>query len=194
MKIILILLTCLYPIVIFYSLSEFPARWVSLFLLFFFLARMILNKKNQSTSSHSPIFIHPHAYKILSSGIILMFVLSFLWDTSIGLLFYPAMINSLLAIVFLYSLFYPPSMIERIARLSQPLLPSYAVIYTRKVTYVWLVFFILNTFIASYTALFSNLQVWTLYNGLIAYALMGLLFVIEYGIRLKIKKDHNDEC
>jgi uncharacterized membrane protein len=40
---------------------------------------------------------------------------------------------------------------------------------------------------ALYTALFTSMATWTLYNGLIAYLLMGLLFAGEYLVRLRVK-------
>jgi uncharacterized membrane protein len=74
-------------------------------------------------------------------------------------------------------------MIERFARLAQPDLPEVAVIWTKKVTSVWCLFFILNTCIALYTVLFTSTQIWVLYNGFISYLLMGLLFAGEFILR-----------
>ena len=51
--------------------------------------------------------------------------------------------------------------------------------YCRQVTLVWVVFFILNGTVASLTACCAALEVWSLYNGLIAYGAMGLLFTTE---------------
>jgi uncharacterized membrane protein len=41
----------------------------------------------------------------------------------------------------------------------------------------------LNGSMALITALWSSFEVWSLYNGLIAYVLMGLLFGGEYWVR-----------
>ncbi|NQY50862.1 MAG: hypothetical protein HRT50_17520, partial [Colwellia sp.] len=97
-----------------------------------------------------------------------------------------------LALIFSYSLVNPPPIIERLARLTQADLPDHAVIYTRTVTKVWLGFFILNGLVACYTALFTSLQTWTIYNGFIAYILMAILFYGEYLVRLRVQKlnDH----
>jgi uncharacterized membrane protein len=46
----------------------------------------------------------------------------------------------------------------------------------------------MNGLIACYTAFFTSLETWTLYNGLIAYILMGLLFAGEYVVRLRVQK------
>jgi uncharacterized membrane protein len=78
--------------------------------------------------------------------------------------------------------------VERLARLQQPDLPPQGVRYTRRVTQVWCGFFIINGSIALITALWSSFAWWSLYNGLIAYVLMGLLFAGEYLIRRRTQK------
>lgn len=99
----------------------------------------------------------------------------------------PVVINGACLIGFASTLYHPPSMIERFARLQEPELDDKGVAYTRQVTKVWCVFFVINGSIALYTALFTSMAIWTLYNGLIAYGLMGLLFAVEYCVRLRVK-------
>jgi uncharacterized membrane protein len=55
------------------------------------------------------------------------------------------------------------------------------------VTGVWACFFVLNGAAAFYTARFTTLETWALYNGLIAYVLIGTLFAIEFAIRTVVK-------
>ncbi len=74
-----------------------------------------------------------------------------------------------------------------LARLREPVLPEIAIVYTRQVTKVWCLFFMLNGLVAASLTLWAPLSWWTLYNGLIAYALMGLLFFIEWLIRQKVR-------
>mgnify|MGYP003988786837 FL=1 len=90
-------------------------------------------------------------------------------------------------VLFFVSLLHPPTIVERFARIQNPNLPEAAVRYTRKVTIVWCVFFVCNGCAALYTALFSSLETWTLYNGAISYALMGILFAGEYLIRRRLQ-------
>jgi uncharacterized membrane protein len=99
--------------------------------------------------------------------------------------FYPAIANAAMLLLFLWSLWSPPSVIERLARLQHSDLPPEGVVYTRRVTQVWCGFFIVNGSIALATALFSSVEIWSLYNGLIAYLLMGILFIGEYLVRIK---------
>ncbi|MBT4752356.1 MAG: hypothetical protein HOO07_01735 [Candidatus Marinimicrobia bacterium] len=77
----------------------------------------------------------------------------------------------------------PISIIERIARISEPDLTDKAIAYTRKVTWVWSLFFLLNGVLAVITALWASEEIWLLYNGLIAYILIFTLFQGELIVR-----------
>lgn len=55
--------------------------------------------------------------------------------------------------------------------------------YCFKVTLIWCVFFILNGSAAVYTVFSKNDKIWSVYNGGIAYFLMGLLFAVEFIVR-----------
>jgi uncharacterized membrane protein len=76
-------------------------------------------------------------------------------------------------------------MIERFARLSCPELPLAGIQYTRRVTAVWCLFFILNGSVAAASA-FSTREWWLLYNGLISYLLMGALYLGEWLVRRQV--------
>ncbi|WP_116367598.1 hypothetical protein [Parahaliea mediterranea] len=104
--------------------------------------------------------------------------------------YYPVAINGALLLLFGASLQRGPSLIERIARLREPDLPPEAVRYTRRVTQIWCLFFLLNGAAALYTALACSLQTWALYNGGIAYLLMGLLFAGEFCLRQQLRRQH----
>lgn len=100
-------------------------------------------------------------------------------NSELLLRFYPALVNLGLLIAFGATLVSGPSMIEKFARLGKPDLPPEAVIYTRHVTWVWCGFFVLNGTFSTYTALYWSEADWSLYNGAIAYGLIGVLLVAE---------------
>ncbi|ATM94735.1 putative inner membrane protein [Yersinia frederiksenii] len=104
------------------------------------------------------------------------------------LLFYPVVVNILLLSLFAYSLFYPPPIIERLARLAEPELSPQAVAYTRKVTLVWCVFFAVNGTISLATCLYSNMHLWVLYNGGLSYLLIGSLMGLEWIVRKRVQQ------
>lgn len=72
---------------------------------------------------------------------------------------------------------------ERFARMTNEDLSADRERYCRSVTRVWCGFFLANACVSLALALFSSLAVWALYNGAIAYGLMGTIFVGEYAIR-----------
>ncbi|TWG81834.1 putative membrane protein [Cupriavidus gilardii J11] len=107
-------------------------------------------------------------------------------DHALPLKLYPALVNLMMLAVFGWSLLHPPTVVERLARLRDPDLPPHAVRYTRRVTQVWCAFFVINGGIAAYTAWFASDRIWALYNGGIAYALIGLLFGAEWLVRQRV--------
>jgi uncharacterized membrane protein len=111
-----------------------------------------------------------------------------LWDAHRAVRFYPVFMNAAMLMAFAASLFGGPSMIERLARIAEPDLPPSGVAYTRKVTMVWCVFLALNGLAALWTALFASMEVWTIYNGFIAYLLMGALFGGEFLVRRVVRR------
>ncbi|MFP3568820.1 hypothetical protein [Paraburkholderia sp. SIMBA_030] len=102
-----------------------------------------------------------------------------LTNSELLLRLYPSLVNLGLLIAFGATLVRGPSMIEKFARLGNPDLPPSAVRHTRRVTQVWCVFFVLNGAFSAYTALYWSRASWSLYNGAIAYGLIGVLLVAE---------------
>lgn len=99
---------------------------------------------------------------------------------------YPAMINLIMLLIFGLSLKYPPSMIEVFARIQQPELPAAAINYTRHVTMVWCLFFLINGSLAAYTAMNTSRETWAFYNGFLTYIIMGILFAGEWLVRRRL--------
>ena len=114
-------------------------------------------------------------------------------DSIVALQLYPVVMSVGFLLLFLYSLAVPPSMVEKIARLNDSDLPDAGVRYTRNVTMVWSVFFLLNGAIAAFTVWMGDRALWALYNGLIAYLLMGALMIAEYWVRGKVRKTFENE-
>jgi uncharacterized membrane protein len=122
----------------------------------------------------------------------LLLVAGAVWANALlPLKLYPVLVNAAFLAAFAYSLASPPSMVERMARLTEPDLPPQAIAYTRVVTQVWCVFFVINGSIALGTALWASPAVWSLYTGVISYVAMGVLFGVEYLVRLRFKRIHH---
>lgn len=111
-------------------------------------------------------------------------------DSELLLRLYPALVNAGLLLSFAATLRSGPSMIEKFARMRMPELQPRAVCYTRRVTQVWCAFFALNGVTATVAAVYWSRGAWALYNGVIAYVLVGVLVVAEMAFRHWIVRPH----
>lgn len=114
-------------------------------------------------------------------------------DSTLFLKFYPVALNTCLLFLFGSTLWFGPCIIFKFAclgdkNLHKSALRPFVEAYCRKVTLVWCGFFILNGSFAAYTCVSGSDKLWTIYNGLISYILMGSLFVGEFMIRKLVQK------
>ncbi len=167
------LVTVLYPIAIYFSLGRIEPRWIALLLLAVAVLRALASPEK--------------FWRYAAAAAFILALLSIYLNHATPLKLYPVIVSATLLSVFSISLWHPPSVIERFARLQDPALPDEAIPYTRKVTVIWCGFFMLNGVIALITALYASDRIWALYNGLISYCLMGMLFAGEWLVRPKHK-------
>ncbi len=121
-------------------------------------------------------------------AVLLLTILAIGWNALLPLQLYPVLVSATMLGVFGYSLKFPPTIIERFARAREPDLHPRAIVYTRRVTQVWCIFFAINGCVSLITVLWGSPKIWTLYNGVISYLLMGLLFGGEYLVRPHFKR------
>lgn len=126
----------------------------------------------------------------------LMFVcgaIAFFADNILFLKFYPVLVSLSLLAFFSFTLWKKPSFVFRLACLGDKSIrtsPSCRFVerYCDRVTLVWCVFFVVNATIALGTALVGSDRIWSLYNGLISYILIGILFAVEFMVRKMMQK------
>lgn len=178
-RVLQVLLWITYPALIYFGLQVLEPRYIAVL-----LALLLILRRRQSAArllsglSRADVFI-------------LVCLLAWTGITAMAnnetlLRLYPAATNLGMLLLFGLSLKFPPSMIERIARLREPELPPDGVRYTQRVTQVWCAFFVANGLFACYTALYASRETWALYNGFIAYLLMGTLLAGEWLVRRRI--------
>ena len=170
--------TLLYPLAVWLAQGQIEPRFLACLLVLVGLTRLHMLRIGQ-------------AGRWWLGGTLLLFVVAVWTNLLLPLKLYPVLVNAALLGLFAYSLLFPPSIIERFARLREPDLPARAIRYTRRVTQVWCIFFAANGVMALFTALWTSPATWTLYNGLIAYLMMGLLFAGEYIVRWHFKRQLN---
>lgn len=121
----------------------------------------------------------------------------FITGKELFLKLYSVVINITMLFIFGSTLIMPPNLIFRFATLSDKSIKGSSFEkkvynYCQKVTVVWCCFFVLNGTAAALTTFADKIfglspetarTVWAVYNGGIAYVLMGTLFVVEFIIR-----------
>jgi len=173
-------LLALYPLAVYWGLRYLEPRVFGAALILVLAARCFALRLNRSVVPRSQWYP-----LIAMGGACALATLVFNRADSLRLL--PVATNAACLASFAWTLFSPPSMVERFARAFEGELDDRGVAYTRRVTQVWCVFFAINGAVALYTALVASLALWTLYNGLIAYVLMALLFGGEYLVRRRVR-------
>ena len=106
--------------------------------------------------------------------------------------FYPVLVNLSLLAFFGFTLWRPPSFAFRMACLGNKSLntsPSFKAVerYCNKVTFAWCIFFVVNGLVSALTVFVGSDKIWSLYNGLISYILIGLFFIVEYLVRKMVQ-------
>ena len=161
------------PVAIYLALGHYEPRQVIPLLLVLAGLRLVTSGKGATATRGGQRWL-------LVGALLTLAALVAISNSETVLRLYPVFVNLAMLALFAHSLINPPTIIERIARLQRPDLPPEAVAYTRKVTQLWCGFFIVNGAIAAYTAVLASRETWAWYNGGVAYALMGLLFVGEW--------------
>ncbi len=175
-QIVAALALLLYPFAVYVGLSRWDPRAAALVLLVLIAPAAIARLKRYGASEVRAIAFVP----LVTVGLL---SLSAALDAAGFILAVPVFVNLGLLATFGPTLHWGPPMIERFARLQEPELSDAKASWCRNWTWIWCGFFALNAAVAAALALLAPLQWWTLYNGLIAYGLIGLLFAVELLLR-----------
>ena len=170
------LVSVAYPVLVYLAMGRFEPRWLALLLFALAVLRALSTRQR--------------LWWVAAGGAGLLALLATLFNEALPLKLYPALVNAVMLVMFATSLRFGPPLVERMARLQEPDLPPFAVAYTRCVTQVWCGFFVLNGGLALASALWASDQVWALYNGLLAYVMMGVVFAGEWCVRRRVKAAH----
>lgn len=175
LKAFVIVLSIAYPFMVYWGLTQSEIKSLVPIIIIMFSLRWIVSESKEER-------------RLLIATLLGLCIIICIYGHEIGLKFYPVLINLSFLYLFLSSLIYPPTIIERFARIRESNLSEDAIAYTRKVTIVWSIFFLMNGTIAAITVLFTSEEIWLLYNGMIAYLLIGLLAGGEWLVRQRMKR------
>ena len=158
-----------YPLLVYFGLHHLPLTWLAMALGLVLVVRALLLPSGQRRQG----------LPVLIAGLLLLLLCGWRQEPQ-WLLWYPVAVNLSLLLTFATSLRWPPTTIERLAQLRDPQLPAEARPYLRRLTIIWCLFFMVNGTIATATVISDDMTLWALYNGLIAYLLIGTLVVGEW--------------
>lgn len=194
MKILLAIAGVLYPVLVFVLLVVFkaPVRIISLCAIALALVLFLSATGNASKGADGKRKLNP---KNLISSIFFLLAgtACFATNSALFLKLYPLAVCGTFFFVFAMSLASPPNIIFRFATLQDKSIlgspfKGRVEAYCKKVTLVWLCFFVLNSAAAVWTAFWASERVWAVYNGGVSYIIMGLIFAIEFIVRKRVNK------
>lgn len=163
-----------YPVAVFYGLTHFGARAVSVMVLGLMVPGLAWRFRRADRATFWSMVRVPIAMLLLILGGIAT-------DDRRFLLALPVLINAVLLVEFGSTLRAGATpMIERFARMQEPELGPAKIAHCRQWTGRWCAFFLVNGGTAAALALFAPIWWWTVYTGALAYALMGLMFAAEH--------------
>jgi uncharacterized membrane protein len=176
---ILLLPLLLYPLIVYLFHGDLSPAALGAILICLAGLRILLVRKNSLSF-------------ILGFLCLSLLFLAILFNSNeiIYLKLYPSLVNIGFLIAFCVTLYKPPSMIERIARFSGTEMSAQGIIYTRGVTKIWCVFFVVNGTLSTWLAIKGTTAQWAAYTSLYSYIGMGALFAGEYLYRSIYQRRH----
>lgn len=172
-KILGVLVAIAYPIAVFVALQHnFSVRVLGLVLCGLILITMAWRKN---------IWMGLFGFLLTSQAAIL--------NQEVFLKLYPVFMNLTVCALFAFSLRNVP-LVQRFAEKMKYEINDKSKQYIRRVTIAWAIFMGINTLVSLSTVFMSD-WVWTLYNGLISYCLIGIMMAGEYLVRIRVM--HEDK-
>lgn len=168
----------LYPLVIWFGHGQVEPRWLAGLLLL-------------AAATRLPMLKISRLARWSVAGAILLAAIAVWANILLPLKLYPVLVSCAMFTVFAYSLYSPPTVIERLALVREPDLSPGVRLYTRRLTQVWCGFFVINGAVALGTALWASEAIWSLYTGVVSYILMGVLLGGELLLRGRLRRMHH---
>jgi len=176
LRVVGVLVLATYPVVVYVGITRWNPRAVAVLLLLVLVPMLSLRYRNRSRE-------HLLAVVRVPLAVLAVLILAALINDRRLILALPVVVNAVLLVHFAGSLRGPMPVVERLARLEQPELSPPEVRYCRSVTWLWVVFFVVNGLVAGVLAVTGPLSLWAVYTGLISYLLIGVVFTGEFVVR-----------
>lgn len=166
-----------YPFAVYFSLGRVPAGALVVAALALVAGRLYALRRAAAARALIPALLGVFA---LTAGLGLV-------ESPMAVLAYPVLMSLGMAAAFGLSLRRDPCLVECFAMTTEPDPGPAARAYMRRVSLVWCLFLLGNAGLSVVTAALGDMAVWALYNGLVAYVLMAILFAVEYAVRRRVR-------
>lgn len=182
-------LAILYPLLVFCALVIFKlgVKFISVFLVIFAFAYIFINRKNFSLKKWGLVITPVILFGI---GIICL-----LTESKIILKIYPALADLAYLTFFGVSLFIPPPVafyfVDIFDKKVKTIIPTERFNqFCKNATISYCIYFFIDGVISAYIVFLPSDTVWGIYNGFVTYALMGLVFIVEFIILKALLKKY----
>lgn len=118
-------------------------------------------------------------------------LLNLYFKSDLAIKIYPVLMSISFFGIFAHSLWIKRPLIERFARMYETHLSEKRLAYIKKLTVIWTVWLFINTVLSAYTAGFSTLKVWAIYNNVIFYIVGAVLLGADFLYRKLIFDRHD---
>ena len=175
-RVVVVVFFIVYPFIVYFGIQHLPPSFFGLLLVALLAMRFGVLLPSERLVL-LPVLL----------GFLVYAVTTVVLDSASMLLFYPALVNFVLCIVFANSLRHEESFLLRIVRARGVAISDYTPRYLYRLTALWACFFVLNGLVSIWTGTLS-MEAWTLYNGLISYFIVAILFGGEMLFRRYYKR------
>ncbi|MFC3095375.1 hypothetical protein [Alteromonas sediminis] len=180
LTLVLALLAVAYPFLVYHYVSDVNPRWFALVLITLYAIKFGLSPSTKSTQDWLMLMI----VSAFCSCI-------FLLQSQTLLKFYPVLMSIGVGSAFFVSLTGEQCLIDKFARMGGKPPPPEAHTYLRRLTLIWGILLFVNGAVSAFTAWYTSLATWTLYNGLLSYLFMACFALFEWLYRGYYKKTRN---
>ena len=175
-RILFVIFVVLYPFVVYFGIRYLPPSFFGVM-----LAVVLAMRLGVLVPEERPVLLPILAVFIAYA------VASAVLQSVTMLLYYPVLVNFSLCAVFANSLRHEESILLRLIQARGIQVSKYGPEYIHRLTAIWAIFFAANGIVAIWSTT-RSIEVWTAYNGLIAYLIVGTLIGGERIVRRHYKK------
>ena len=176
LRVLFVVLLAFYPFIIYFGIKVLPASFFGIALAVLLLLRFGFTQPGERATA-VPALLLLLAYAVAATAV----------GSARMLMYYPVIVNFLMCALFAGSLRHEEPLLLRLVRARGMRMSVHAPRYLTRLTAVWAGFFAINGFVALWTTT-QPMELWTVYNGILAYLLIAALIGGEWVFRRHYKR------